>query len=138
MQVGPKRPLTEINVTPLVDVVLVLLIIFMVLTPLVEKQKSLKVPESAPAESAERPEVGEDAALTALPDGRVRFDGEVFALEAAAERLRVGYEGRPRRILYFDAEDGTSYELAFRALDAAQAAGVKTIALLTEEGPTAR
>ena len=45
MALGTKKPASDINVTPLIDVVLVLLIIFMVLTPLAEKQKYLRVPE---------------------------------------------------------------------------------------------
>ena len=132
MQLGPRRPLTEINVTPLVDVVLVLLIIFMVLTPLVEKQKYLRVPEkdleAQPAESAPRDEV----VLTALENGKVRLDLEELPLEEATGRLRAAYEGRPSKVLFFNAEDGVKYELAFRALDAAHAAGVNTIGLMTD------
>ena len=48
MALGTKKPTSDINVTPLIDVVLVLLIIFMVLTPLAEKQKYTRVPEYQP------------------------------------------------------------------------------------------
>ena len=48
MQLGTKRPMNDINMTPLIDVVLVMLIIFMVLTPLAEKQKFTRVPDYQP------------------------------------------------------------------------------------------
>ncbi len=56
MQAGTKRPMNDINVTPLIDVVLVLLIIFMVLTPLAEKQMFMRVPEYEPDTQVVPPE----------------------------------------------------------------------------------
>ena len=56
MDVGTKKgPRSDINITPLVDVVLVLLIIFMVLTPLMEKEIGVRVPEEAPPEMQNEP-----------------------------------------------------------------------------------
>lgn len=131
---GPRRPVGEINVTPLVDVVLVLLIVFMVLTPLAEKQKFLRIPEAAPEVQPVPPDrvPPDQLVLTVLASGRVRLNREELDVPAAMARLRAAYDGRPSRPLFFDAEDEASYDQAFQVLDAAHAAGVNTIGLVTD------
>ena len=76
MALGTKKPVNDINVTPLIDVVLVLLIIFMVLTPLAEKQKFLRVPEYQPD-------------MQAVPPDQVPPDQTVLTLKANGYRPRV-------------------------------------------------
>ncbi|HYD41998.1 MAG TPA: biopolymer transporter ExbD [Anaeromyxobacter sp.] len=131
---GSRRPVSDINITPLVDVVLVLLIVFMVLTPLAEKQKFLRIPEAPPQVHAVPPDrvPPDQLVLTVLASGRVRLNREELDVAAAMERLRAAYEGRPSRPLFFDAEDEASYDQAFQVLDAAHAAGVNTIGLVTD------
>ena len=132
---GAKRPVTDINVTPLVDVVLVLLIIFMVLTPLAEKQMYLRVPELEPPATQVVPPDSvppDQMVLTALRSGQVLLNREEMTLEQAVDRLRPAFSGRPSRVLFFAAEDGVRYARAVDVLDAARRAGVNTIGMMTD------
>ena len=134
MALGSKKPQSDINVTPLIDVVLVLLIIFMVLTPLAEKQKYTRVPEYQPEAQPVPPDAvpPDQTILTALPNGYVSLNKQVMTLEEAAAKLEPNYDGRPSKVLFFNADDKTKYGLAMRALDMAHGAGVNTIGLMTD------
>ena len=134
MALGSKRPVTDINVTPLIDVVLVLLIIFMVLTPLAEKQKFLRVPDFQPDAQPVPPDAvpPDQTVLTVLKNGYVLLNKEQLSVPDAMKKLAEAYDGRPSKVLFFNCEDDAKYEQAMRVLDAAHAAGVNTIGLMTD------
>jgi biopolymer transport protein TolR len=131
---GNRRAVAEINVTPLVDVVLVLLIIFMVLTPLAEQQMYMRVPEYQPPEQVVAPEQvpPDQVVLLARKDGRVLLNREDLSVEAAMATLHAAFAGRPSKVLFFNAEDGAKYEWVVRVADEARKAGVNTIGMMTE------
>src|SRR5512141_1304165 len=106
MQIGTTQPVTDINVTPLIDVVLVLLIIFMVLTPLTEKQKYLRIPDDRPDVQAVPPDQvpPDQTVLTVLRSGRVLLNRQELAPGEAMTRLHEAYDGRPSKPLFFNAE----------------------------------
>ncbi len=139
MGLGSKRPVTDINVTPLIDVVLVLLIIFMVLTPLAEKQKFIRVPEYQPELQPVPPDSvpPDQTVLTALANGNVLLNKQEMAIDDAMKRLGEAYEGRPSKVMFFNAEDAVKYEQAMKVLDAAHGAGVNTIGVMTDPPITA-
>ena len=134
MQLGGKRPVNDINVTPLIDVVLVLLIIFMVLTPLAEKQMFLRVPEFEPPDQVVPPSAlpPDQTVLTVLRTGRVLLNRQEMSVPEAMERLRPAYEGRISKVLFFNADDEANYALAIQVLDEAHKAGVNTIGMMTD------
>ncbi len=140
LRVGGRRAVAEINVTPLVDVVLVLLIIFMVLTPLAEKQKFLRVPDFQPQAQPVPPDAvpPDQTVLTVLKSGQVLLNKQQLTLDDAMQRLHVAYDGHPSKVLFFNAEDDVKYELAMRVLDAAHGAGVNTIGMMTDPPMTAQ
>ncbi len=131
---GTRRPVTDINVTPLIDVVLVLLIIFMVLTPLAEKQLFTRVPELEPPDQVVPPESvpPDQTVLTLRADGKVILGRRELTLEQAAALLAPLYRDRPSKVLFFNAEDGAKYGAAVKVLDAAHGAGVSTIGMMTD------
>jgi biopolymer transport protein ExbD len=137
MQLGTKRPVSDINVTPLVDVVLVLLIIFMVLTPLAEKQMFLRVPERDPLNQVVPPDQvpPDQTVLTLRTDGRVLLGRQERSVDEAMAYLRGAYQGHPSKVLFFNAEDGARYDLAVQVLDRARQAGVGTIGMMTDPLP---
>ena len=134
MGLGTKRPVTDINVTPLIDVVLVLLIIFMVMTPLAEKQMFTRVPEYEPPNQVVPPEQvpPDQTVLTVKADGRVLLNRQDKSIDEAMVYLHEAYNGRPSKVLFFNAEDTVKYDLAVKVLDLAHVAGVYTIGMMSD------
>jgi biopolymer transport protein TolR len=130
---GSKKAVAEINVTPLVDVVLVLLIIFMVVTPLAAKQMFMRVPEYQPPDVVVEPEPPNQVVLLVRKDGRVFLNRDDVSIEEAMATLRAAFDGHPSKALFLGAEDGVQYDVVVRVADRARKAGVNTIGLLTED-----
>jgi biopolymer transport protein ExbD/biopolymer transport protein TolR len=136
-QGGGKRDgvAPTMNVTPLVDVVLVLLIIFMVVTPLLAKQFWLNLPKKDENAKHEPPppDTEKSVVLTVDRQGVLRINqGEVPRAELK-ERLARIFAARTDHVLYFDADDEAVYSTAVEAMDEARRGGAKTIAILTEK-----
>lgn len=134
MGLGTKKPVSDINVTPLIDVVLVLLIIFMVVTPLAEKQKYLRVPDYTPEAAAVPPDQVplDQTVLTVLGSGDVLLNKQRLSVAEAMQRLGEAFKDRYLKVLFFNAEDNVKYEQVMYVLDQAHIAGVNTIALMTD------
>ena len=134
MQVGTKKPVNDINVTPLIDVVLVLLIIFMVLTPLAEKQMFNRVPEYMPEAQPVPPDSvpPDQTVLTALASGQVLLNKQQMTMAQAMPLLEQAFKDRPMKVLFFNAEDTAKYDVAIKILDQARQAGVNTIGMMTD------
>ena len=126
----------EINVTPMIDVMLVLLIIFMVITPGIV-QASLPEARMATYQRDRHPTLIVDAAGRFTLDVDRRFQS--VATEALPSRLAAIYAARPDdHVLYLKADRNASYARVLTALDAARAAGVTRIAAITEQPQTSR
>lgn len=136
LQVGKQRRVRpSMNVTPLVDVVLVLLIIFMVITPMMVKQFWLHVPKADKKASAEPVEPDPDdvpVVVTVRQDASIWINKDRVALAELAPRLQRIFAARSEAIVFFDAEDGVRYGEAMRVLDTARGGGAVNIAVLTE------
>jgi biopolymer transport protein ExbD len=106
-----------LNVTPLVDILLVLLIIFMVITPVVQKGFQTQVPK--------RDGGGASTAivLQLFKDGRMALNQQVVPEGDLPARLTAIYATRSDKALFLDAEDGVRYESVVRILDACRAPG---------------
>jgi biopolymer transport protein ExbD/biopolymer transport protein TolR len=137
---GKKGVAPQMNVTPLVDVVLVLLIIFMVITPLLSKQFWVHTPkqekeEVTPEEAAKDPtpplvlHVGTGRAVT--------VNGQDIPVEELPDRLRRMFAAREDHILFFDAADDAEYGFTVEVMDRAREGGAVTIAALTRAISTA-
>ena len=124
----------EMNVTPLVDVVLVLLIIFMVITPLLTKNFWVHTPKQE-KEQVEKQELANDPepplVLRVAADRTISVNGTVVAYDDLAERLKRMFAARDDHILFFDAEDDTEYGYTVEVMDQAREGGAVTIAALT-------
>ncbi|WP_375756118.1 ExbD/TolR family protein [Corallococcus exercitus] len=125
---------SDINVTPLVDVVLVLLIIFMVVTPLMRGELLLQLPSQEPATAEAPPSPSKELApglvrLTA--DGTLLLEGQPVSEADYVPRLRAFLEARPQgqRGLFFQPDARAPYARLIRALDDAKAAGAEALAL---------
>jgi len=130
----PARP--QINITPLVDVALVVLIIFMVVTPMMLKTFSINLPKKPdPERSAELKEGFEKEhplVMTLARSGEIRINRVPVSRAELPERLPRMLAAASQKVLFFDAEDGTPYGSAVTTLDAARRAGAKSIAIATQ------
>ena len=130
-KLGVARP--EMNVTPLVDVVLVLLIIFMVITPLLGKQFWVHYPDLDDAEDQSSPEEGQGPVVVSVAaSGHARINREIVPDEDLAGRIRRVLAARGSRTIFFDASDRVEFGRAVEVLDLARGGGATTIAMLTE------
>jgi biopolymer transport protein TolR len=129
---GRGKVAPQMNVTPLVDVVLVLLIIFMVVTPLLTKKFWLHVPKKE--EQVETPPPNEQKPLVLRygKDGRIMLNASVISNADLPERLRRALAARQDGVLFFDADSDADYGEAVHVMDTARGAGAVSIAVLTE------
>ncbi len=126
------QPTPQMNVTPLVDVVLVLLIIFMVVTPLLSKQFWLELPKQEESKTA-APEENKSVVLTVDEHGTLKINGAPIPKEEFGERIARYMAARPDKVVYFDAADGAPYATTVEAMDIARRGGAKTVAVLTKK-----
>ncbi len=119
----------QINVTPMIDVMLVLLIIFMVVTPILTQYEA-----TPPTALTARPEPDDDIVTLGIDTEGAFFVENVAVADAGlAARLRQAVAAQPEgeRLLYLRADRGVSYARVLDALEAASSAGVTTIGAIT-------
>ena len=124
-----RRILSEINVTPLVDVMLVLLIIFMVTTPLLQRGTDVELPQAATAEVKEE----ERLTLTLTRDSRIFVNNEEIPRGALPARLKALAAGRRERLVYFRGDAAVPYGTVIEVMDALKRAGIETVGMITEQ-----
>ena len=133
MQVGGSGGMrSEINVTPLVDVVLVLLIIFMVLTPVVQMGYLVKVPPKAPA-NLPPSAVQDQIVLRLAPGPRVLINKEEMSLDQFPNRIREILRGNTSKMVFFSGGREVDYETTMKFLDLARASGARNIGIIVED-----
>jgi biopolymer transport protein ExbD len=140
MQVGGSGSMqSNINVTPLVDVVLVLLIIFMVITPVVQMGYLVKVPPKAPP-GLPSSAVQDQIVLRLAANGRVLINKDEMTLQEFPGRIRDVLRGNTSKMVFFSGARDVDYESTMAFLDLARASGAKNIGIIVEDpmaSPTA-
>ena len=127
------EPNSSINITPLVDVVLVLLIIFMVVTPLLEKDISVRVPKTEQVE--EKTEVPPDQLVVRIEqNGDVLINNAKCAQSEFVDRLTAILKKKPAndKLVFLAADDAVNYGALVSVLDRTKQAGAETIGMATE------
>ncbi|MCP3136250.1 ExbD/TolR family protein [Pyxidicoccus xibeiensis] len=127
---GRGRIKSDINVTPLVDVVLVLLIIFMVVTPMMERGKDVELPKATQVE----PEKQDDPlVLSVMPDRKVFVEAEAYPDDAAFQaRLQEELRAKPGRRFLLKADQSLSCGDIRRVAKLARVAGVEKLSFGVE------
>ena len=125
------QPVAEINITPLVDVMLVLLVIFMITLPLITHRLAVDLPETdtnAPSTSTDPApvELGIDA------DGQLFWNGVALSLADLELRLQEAARGEPKPELHLHAAKNTPYQCLAEVMAAAQRNGLTRIGFITE------
>ncbi|TET73590.1 MAG: biopolymer transporter ExbD [Candidatus Aminicenantes bacterium] len=119
--------LSEINVTPFVDVMLVLLVIFMVTAPMIQSGISVNLPqaetESTPAE--------EGLTLTITKDKYIHIENSVINQFLLEQKLKEYFYGKEKKIVFIRADESLPYGFVMRILDISKKAGVEITGLIT-------
>ena len=135
MGVGPNRGIkSEINVTPLVDVVLVLLIIFMVATPILQMGLDVEVPPKVEIHGAPPPSEQTQLVVTVKHDGIYLNTQKVGSPRELANRIGAQMQNRKPadRVVFINAENDVPFQNAVTAMDAAYEGGAVKIGFLTD------
>ena len=130
-----STPNGEINVTPLVDVVLVLLIIFMVVTPLLEKDIQIQLPTTEKIEEVK--DIPPDQIIVRIAaDGKMELNGVAVEPAAYVNAVKEKLASRSDKTVFVVADDRANYAGLVSALDGAKAAGATTLGMATDTPPT--
>jgi biopolymer transport protein TolR len=132
MIIGNKGgPRSEINVTPYIDILLVLLIIFMVVTPIDQKDLKVKVPQPPQPPTIEsRPG---DIVVSVGDHAEIEINRIPVALSALSSKLHEIFSARPNKNMFISASPGLPYGDVVKVIDISKGAGVADIGLICEE-----
>lgn len=125
---GEDRPLTEINVTPLVDVMLVLLVIFIILAPAMAHSLRVNLPRA----TGQNNQSTTPLTIILHSDGSTMIGEKKVESTALTEHLRKAVEQNPEIVLRIDGDGATPYQALAKLLAIAQNMGIHKIALTTQ------
>ncbi len=125
-QIGTS--LSEINVTPFVDVMLVLLVIFMVTAPMMQSGIGVNLPR---AETDSKP-ADEGLTLTVTKDQYVHIGEATVNINLLERRLNEYFYNKPKKVVYLQADESLPFSVIVRIMDITKKAGIEVIGIITE------
>ena len=127
------RTMAEMNITPLVDVMLVLLVIFMVTAPMLQRGTDVQLPQAEHSDVKEQDRL----TLTLSRDGRIFLNNAEVPRAALRDRLVAAVRDRERTV-QFRGDSQVSYGLVIEVMDTLKAAGIETVGMITERPSSPR
>lgn len=119
-----------LNLTPLIDIVFLLLVFFMLTAHFIEDQAvSIDLPDAINSSASEDPGFVE---ITMTPDGELLMDGLIIPLESLEASLRGALHAPDKRFVRLKGDRSAQFGLAVKVIDAARAAGAESLDILTE------
>ena len=133
MEVGGRKggPAASMNVVPLIDILLVLLIIFMVITPL--KPTGLDALLPRPSHEVDPAERGKVVVVQVLPDDRLKINGDSATWDTLGRQINDIFKLRAEKVAFVKGDDGVVFANVARAIDVMRSSGVERVGLLTAQ-----
>jgi biopolymer transport protein ExbD len=128
---------SDINVTPMIDVLLVLLIIFMITLPLSRRDFDVQVPPELKNQPKQKQTQSDQIVLDLRADGSYAINTQVVPLEQLDAKFHELYDQRPAKLLFIKAAPNRKYGEIIRAMDVARGAGVQVIGFTPPDQATA-
>jgi biopolymer transport protein TolR len=126
--------LSEINVIPLVDVMLVLLIIFMVAAPMMQRGVEVNLPVAARTQPVSETRLYVTVPLSYRDDGRVYIEEEAVALEFLAERVRQIVAATDQKDVFLRGDGAVQLQELLEVMDRLREAGIERVGIVTRQG----
>ena len=123
---------SNINVTPMVDVMLVLLIIFMVITPMLNNKVNVNLPTADAATVMENANKEDAIVIAVTRDGRTFLGSNQVTIDDMGSKISALLENRTDKEVYMRADERANYGKVMDAIDGIRSAGVSQLGLLTE------
>jgi biopolymer transport protein TolR len=129
--IGSKGPKADINITPLVDVVLVLLIIFMVVTPMLQRGAEVKLPRAKNATSSE--DSSEATIISVKEDGSVYLQNDLITVDLLREQLQGILLAEPFKYILIKGDVRARWSDVRKVMEVCEDLGAKSVGLQTDE-----
>jgi biopolymer transport protein TolR len=135
MAVGSGRgPKSDINMTPMIDILLVLIIIFLVITPIIPKGLDALVPQPPKNDTPKTSSADNRTVVVVIEkDGSLKINQDPTSWDLLGPRLDDIFKSRSERVMFVKGDDGTLFDKVIRVIDIAKGAGVDKIGLITEK-----
>ena len=130
-----KKVTSDINVTPMVDVMLVLLIIFMVITPMLQNKVNVDLAKTLSADPMPDADHEDTVKVAITRDGRVYLGANQIALADLGPKTQDLLQNKPNKTVYIRADARARYGVVMDAIDNLRTAGVDEVGFLTEQQP---
>jgi biopolymer transport protein TolR len=124
--------LSEINVIPLVDVMLVMLIVFMVAAPMMQRGLDVNLPEARRADPISAERLFVTVPLSFRTDGVLQVDEDSVPFEALHERIAIEMEGRSQRNVFLRGDGAITYDELMSVMDRLKEGGVEEVGLVVD------
>ena len=125
-----RAPMSEINVTPLVDVMLVLLIIMMLIAPMLQKGVDVKLPQAA--NTVDKPETQEQTVIAVTADKRLYLNAVPVRADELRQRVQEALETKKEKIVLIKGDEDAPYSSIMETMDRLREAQIENIGLVAE------
>jgi biopolymer transport protein TolR len=137
MNTNRRAAMSDINVTPLVDVMLVLLIIFMVTAPMMQEGVTVDLPRVQDGKPVPKDHQSQEIVIAVQPSGKIYLNDVAVQESELTQKVADSTKNNPSRSVYLRADQAVPYGLVARIMTALQGAGVTNLNLITKpmQGP---